>query len=228
MNFALITARGGSKGLPRKNVLSLGGKPLIAWTIEAALNAQSIDRVFVSTEDLEIAAISSDFGAEVIPRPLELAQDCSSSEEVISHALMYWKSNNLSVKSFALLQPTSPFRNGKHIDDAYDIFNAKKANLVLSVVEPNFCLAKAYKLNDDGTLSGMFFPEAPYLRRQDLPASYMPNGAIYLIKSLSYEENNSIPKTHVYPYIMSEKNSLDIDNKKDLLVANNLLIRKEK
>lgn len=228
MKFALITARGGSKGLPRKNVLPLGGKPLIAWTIEAALYSSSVDRVFVTTEDDEIATISAEFGAEIIPRPAELARDESSSEDVITHALSYWQDSGLSPDSIALLQPTSPFRTAIHVDEAYEVFEGNKADIVLSVVEPNFCLAKAYKINNDGTISGMFSPEAPYSRRQDLPAGYMPNGAIYLIKSQSYQEGNCIPKTNVYPYIMSEENSLDIDRKEDLLAAESLIVRKEK
>ena len=95
------------------------------------------------------------------------------------------------------------------------------------MVEPNYCLAKAYKINGDGTISGMFSSEAPYSRRQDLPAGYMPNGAIYLINSHSYLEGNCIPKTNVYPYIMSAENSLDIDRKEDLLAAESLIVRRE-
>jgi len=226
MNIALISARGGSKGLPRKNVLQLGGKPLVAWTIEAALDAKNIDLVLVSTEDEEIASTSTKFGAQIIQRPVALAQDDSTSEDVVTHALSHFQHSGLSPDSIALLQPTSPFRTATHIDEAYAVFERKDANLVLSVFEPSFCLAKAYQLNQDGTISGMFSPNSPYSRRQDLPAGYIPNGAIYLINCRSYLQGTCIPKNRVYPYLMSQDDSLDIDSKEDLLAAESIIGRK--
>ena len=217
MKIALITARGGSKGLPRKNILHLNGVPLIGWSIKAALEAIEIDRVFVSTEDDEIASISRKYGAEVIPRPLELASDTASSEGVIIHAIEYLKKKGLEFDCCVLLQPTSPLRTAFHINNAITIYNEKNANIVLSVFEPTHTPVKAYKELDDGSITGLFGPEAPYTRRQDLPKAYQPNGAIYVFSVDKFQEQNKFPKNRVFPFLMTEQESADIDTLEDLL-----------
>ncbi|MDC2891341.1 acylneuraminate cytidylyltransferase family protein [Psychrosphaera algicola] len=194
MNVALIPARGGSKGLPRKNIISLCGKPLIGWTIEAAKKSNKIDLVYVSTEDMEIAKIAKEHGAKVILRPSEYANDDSTSEVVISHAIDVLELEGLQISTIALLQPTSPLRNELDIDDAFDVYQKYDAQCVLSVMEPEFCAAKAYKLNEDGTITGLLFPDAPYRRRQDLPAALLPNGAIYIIKCSVFKSDSRMPK----------------------------------
>ncbi len=216
MNIALITARGGSKGLPRKNILPLQGKPLIAWTIEAAMASKSNDMVYVSTEDSEIANISREYGAKVIPRPLYLSEDATSSEPVIAHAIEYLKMNKIDVTNVCLLQPTSPLRNSNHIDSAFNLFELMNANCVLSVFEPKHSASKAYKIKEDGSITGLLFEHAPYCRRQDLPATYQPNGAIYLFSAIEFMFHERIPREKVYPFIMTENESVDIDTIDDL------------
>jgi CMP-N,N'-diacetyllegionaminic acid synthase len=225
MNIALITARGGSKGLPRKNILPLGGKPLIAWTIEAALKSDAIDRVFVSTEDAEIADISHRFGAEVIPRPTSLARDTSSSEVVIEHAINYLFTQEPSFRfdTVTLLQPTSPLRTSLHIDSAFELYEKNNANLVLGVFEPTHTPLKAYLELDDGSIAGLFSPSAPYTRRQDLPRAFQPNGSLYLFGVKNFLKGNQIPREKVFPFVMSEQESADIDTKDDLLTVERIL-----
>jgi CMP-N-acetylneuraminic acid synthetase len=223
MNVALITARGGSKGLPGKNIALLNGKPLIVWTILAAQKAESVDAVYVSTEDAAIAEVSKQAGAQVIPRPAELAQDDTSSEPVIEHAINYLKKQSLKVNSVTLLQPTSPLRAAQHIDEAYRIYADSDANCVLSVIEPAHSAAKAYKLNSDGSLSGLLSLDAPYMRRQDLPRTVHPNGAIYIFSTAAFEAGGGIPRQNVYPYIMSEEASVDIDRASDLQLAEQIM-----
>jgi len=219
MNIALITARGGSKGLPRKNILPIVGVPLIGWTIKAAIEAESIDAVYVTTEDDEISKISIELGAQVIKRPLELSQDDTGSEPVICHAINFLKKHNVLPTTITLLQPTSPMRTSKHIDEAYSQYKKKSANCVLSVFEPEHTPAKAYKLNDDGTIEGLLFEGAPYTRRQDLPTTFQPNGAIYIFSSAAFMSKKLIPRTKVYPYVMNKESSIDIDTMDDLIKA---------
>jgi CMP-N-acetylneuraminic acid synthetase len=216
MKIALITARGGSKGLPRKNILPLNGIPLIGWTIKAALDVTQIDRVFVSTEDSEIAKVSQELGAEVIPRPLELASDTASSEVVIEHAIEYLTKESISFDTFILLQPTSPLRTADHINSAITIYDDKNANVVLSVFEPSHTPIKAYIETGKGEITGLFSPEAPYSRRQDLPKAFQPNGAIYVFNVNKFLEEKKFPKERVFPFVMTEQESADIDTQEDL------------
>lgn len=223
MIIALITARGGSKGLPRKNVLNLNGTPLIGWTIGAALGCKLIDKVYVSTEDQEIADISKLFGAEVIDRPAELASDSSSSEGVIEHTISELEAQGARLNTIVLLQPTSPLRTTQHIDDALNIYTSKSADCVISVFEPSHTPIKAYIEQEDGAITGLYSLSAPYTRRQDLPKSYQPNGAIYAFSVEKFKLNNKIPRINVFPYIMSELESADIDTKEDLAHVEQLL-----
>lgn len=211
MNIALITARGGSKGLIRKNVLELAGKPLIAWTVEAALESSVVDDCYVTTEDEEIASIAKRYGAKIIQRPMSLAQDNSASEEVLAHAIDGLKRLNVNFNSLVLLQPTSPLRNSGHINAAYSIYIQEKADCVISVFEPRHSPVKAYKLNGDGMLTGLVSSAAPYTPRQQLPEAYQPNGAIYIINVEAFCGSNLIPRDNVYPFVMTESDSIDID-----------------
>lgn len=218
-HIALITARGGSKGLPRKNVLPISGKPLIAWTIEAALSCSFIERVFVSTDDDEISDISRDYGAEIIPRPIALAQDDSSSIDVVSHAVRWLEHKNIFSLFMTLLQPTSPLRTGFHIEEAITILDRKDADFVVSVFEPSQTPVKSYIENSDGSIVGLYSKDAPYSRRQDLPRAFQPNGAIYTFSIEKFKLNNNFPRSNAFPYIMSECDSTDIDQLNDFLLV---------
>ncbi|WP_278182886.1 cytidylyltransferase domain-containing protein [Vibrio misgurnus] len=221
---ALITARGGSKGLPRKNVLTLYDKPLISWTIDAALNCSQIERVFVTTDDKEIADISKKWGAEVIQRPAVLASDTASSIDVISHAISWLESHNIPCQRMVLLQPTSPLRTSQHLQEAFNVFYEHNANLVISVFEPSHTPIKSYIECENGNIKGLYSDEAPYARRQDLPKAFQPNGAIYAFLVNEFKINNHFPRSKVFPYVMSKENSIDIDTLEDL----NLVERKLK
>jgi CMP-N,N'-diacetyllegionaminic acid synthase len=227
MNIAIITARGGSKGLPRKNVLSVAGVPLIGLTIQAALESETIHRVFVTTEDEEIKTVSLQFGAEIIDRPLELAADSTGSDAVLEHAIEQLITKDLKFDTVILLQPTSPLRTYKHINEAIQIFNQKKADCVISVFEPSHTPVKAYIEKNDGKIVGLYEPGAPYARRQDLPRSYQPNGAIYVFAVNKFIQQKKIPRDNVFPYVMSELQSVDIDTYEDLVHVEQLLMSKK-
>lgn len=217
MIAALITARGGSKGLPRKNVLLLNSKPVIAWTCEAALASDYIQEVYVSTEDSEIKLLSSFGGVKHVERPIELASDTASSIDVITHALENLSRQNLHIDTLVLLQPTSPLRTSDDINKAIELYEKLDANMVISVFEPSNPPIKAYYEAEDGQLRGIYKDDAPYMRRQDLPKSYQPNGAIYVINVKSFKANNTLPKNKVFPYVMSEALSADIDTIDDFI-----------
>lgn len=221
--LAIIPARGGSKGLPRKNILPLLGKPLIAWTIEAALASNVIDHVFVSTDDDEISAISKTFGAQVLRRPAELATDTASSDALITHAIREVDIIGLCFTHVCLLQPTSPLRTYEHIHAAVTILENENSGCVISVFKPKYSIAKAYQLLSDGTLVGLFSLDAPYTARQKLPEAFFPNGAIYLFSRNDFLIKNQIPRDSITPYVMQEADSIDIDDQKDLEIAQKIL-----
>lgn len=219
---ALIPARGGSKGIPNKNITPLLGKPLIAWTIEAALKCHRVDEVYVSTDSPVIAAVATCYGAKVIVRPGHLAQDHSLTDPVIAHAIDEINAGDEAI--WVLLQPTSPLRQDRHIDEALDLLLADEgAQGVLSVYEESPALLKAYSKDEQGYLYGVFGSDAPYSRRQDLPVPYMPNGAIYAFWQHAFKKANGIPRKQMLPYIMPHSISMDIDDHNDLLAVEHYL-----
>ena len=178
--LAVVTARGGSKGIPRKNIVDLGGRPLIQHTISAARKANLLDRVIVSTDDEEIATVSLKCGAEVpFIRPVELAGDTSAHIPVIQHAVRFLEDKeNYFVDYVMLLQPTSPFRTSSDIDGAIEVAISTNADSVMGVTEVE---QHPFKLNliDDGILKSAFDVPKGYIRRQDFPRYYWENGAIF-------------------------------------------------
>ncbi len=213
--LAIIPARGGSKGLLRKNIIDLAGKPLIAWTIEASLNSKYITKTVVSSDDDEILNISKQYKSDIIKRPSELSLDTTASEPVVKHAIENLKKNE-NFDYLVLLQPTSPLRDVKNIDDAFDILFKSDANALISVVETNNKILKAFKQNKDGYIDGISNNKYPFMRRQDLPKIYLSNGAIYIIKIDEFLNNNSFFTNKTISYVMDNIKSLDIDTKEDL------------
>ena len=223
---ALITARGGSKAIPHKNIAMLAGKPLIAWSIEAALKSRCLKRVMVSTDDKEIARVAKAYGAEVpFMRPSELAMDDSSHISVVEHAIRWLKNNeSFSPQYLMLLQPTSPMRESKDIDASAELAEKMSAEAVISVCEATRHPYKTYCLNEDDTLSPFIKnTKIPYLRRQGLPKVYWENGAIYLNRCDSLFKTKTFFPPGAYPYIMPEERSLDVDTQWDLRIADLLL-----
>lgn len=223
--LAIIPARGGSKRLPRKNVLDLCDKHLIAYTIEAALKSKYIDKVIVSSDDEEILNISKKIGAETIKRPDELASDTSSTFDAIKHTI-----DNLEKYDYiVLLQPTSPLRNSKHIDEAIELLEEKKASSVVSVCEMEHSPLWSNTLPKDGNMSNFLKDEILNKRSQDLEKFYRLNGAIYICKTEKLIENKSFfLKDNIFAYIMNRENSVDIDEEIDFEIAKILIKVKNK
>jgi len=210
--LALITARGGSKGLPRKNVLLAGGRPLVAWTVQAALKAESVDRVVLSSDDDEIMAAASAAGCEVpFRRPPELANDQASSMDVVIHAL----SELPGYDYVMLLQPTSPLRTSSDIEAAFKCLRDHDAPACVSVTEAEQSPYWMYTLSGDDRLYSIFEPQPNFSRRQDLPPVYVLNGAIYIAKIDWFLKTRSFLCPETVAYKMPKDRSLDIDDATD-------------
>lgn len=211
--LAVIPARGGSKGVPLKNIRNLAGKPLIAWTIDAALSSQCFDRIVVSTEDYKIAEVARTFGAEVpFMRPVELSQDNSPSIDAILHAI-HWLANHEDYRPeyVMLLQPTSPFRLQEDIQKTIQVAHDKQAESVVSVTQAHQHPDWMKTISPEGYLVSFSTPKRSSTRRQDLPPAYALNGAIYLIKREALLEQKSFVGDRTLAYIMPQERSLDID-----------------
>ncbi|MFX4281038.1 cytidylyltransferase domain-containing protein [Aliarcobacter butzleri] len=222
--LAIIPARGGSKRLPRKNVLDLCGKPLITHTIEAGLKSNYIDKVIVSSDDEEILKISKKLGAETVKRPDELASDIATTFDAIKHTI----DNNIEKYDYiVLLQPTSPLRNDKHIDEAIELLEEKKANAIISVSEMEHSPLWSNTLRDNGNMKGFLRDEILNKRSQDLEKYYRLNGAIYICRTDKLlEEKTFFLKDEIYAYKMSRKFSIDIDEEIDFKFVEFLMKKK--
>jgi len=218
--IALIPARGGSKGILRKNLALLAGKPLIAYTIEAARSATLIDEIWVSSEDEEIIKVSESFGVKTLLRPKDLADDSASADGVVFHFINSLP-NSAQHHEYILvyLQPTSPLRDGTHIDQALQAMVKSEAAGVVSVVEADKPPQKAFVLDENGYLKSLFNERLSNERRQDLPRCYYPNGAIYAFRISAFLARNGFPSNGSIPFIMSSTDSIDIDNLADLTRA---------
>ena len=218
--LAIIPARGGSKRLPRKNILDLAGKPLIEWSIEAGLKSKYIDKVVLTSEDAEILSIAKDIGVDVIDRPVQLSTDSSTSFDVVKHAVETIEKYDYII----LLQPTSPLRNEKHIDEAVELLIEKNADSVVSVCEVDHSPLWSNTLPDDGSMKDFLRPEVAGKRSQDFEKYYRLNGAIYICKTKPMMNYKTLfLKDNSYAYIMETSRSVDIDTYNDYLLANLIL-----
>lgn len=224
--LALIPARGGSKGVPKKNIRLLLHKPLIAYTIETALEVDFLDKIIVSTEDLEIAKISREYGAEVpFLRPYELATDEAKSIDVILHAMDWMEKEHGTFNLILLLQPTSPFRNSEDIKTALDIFFEKNARAVVSVCEAEHSPLWMNTLNDDLNMKDFIRKDILNKNRQELGKYYRINGAIYIAEWDYLRQNKTFFGDKTYAYIMPKERSIDIDTEMDFKFAEFLINR---
>jgi CMP-N,N'-diacetyllegionaminic acid synthase len=226
--LALITARGGSKGVLRKNILRVGGRPLIGWTIMAARRAArllgdksgdwAIDRIMVSTDSQEIRDISIEQGAEApFLRPAHVAQDDSSHIATVRHSLEWLDQNKKYRPEWVLLlQPTSPLRTAEDICEAVDLARTKRAPAVISVCETHAHPYLCRTMNADGGLREFMPCSVAYPRRQDLPAAYALNGSIYLTKRTALLEENKFEPLGTIGYVMPAERSLQIDSAWDM------------
>jgi len=221
--LALIPARGGSKGVPRKNIKSLGGKALIKYTIESALSCSLLDTVVVSTEDQEIADVSKAAGVEVpFMRPIELARDSSPTIELVVHALNYFSSKNRHFEAVCLLQPTVPFRAQIDLENAILFFKEKDVDSLITVREVPHMYNPHWVFEEDadtGLLSTVISDELRIKRRQDLPKAYHRDGSVYLAKSEVILKHNSLYGSSVMHHQMLHSPNINIDTMEDWVKA---------
>ena len=214
--LAIIPARGGSKRLLRKNILKLAGKPLIAWSIEAAQGSKYINKCIVSTDDKEIAEVAKKNGCEVpFIRPPELATDDASSNDVIEHAI-----NNLEEQYdiVMILQPTSPLRKAEDIDHALEFMRENNVPTVVSVCKANKPLNWHFIVKVDGTLKPILQNKI-ISNRQECESTYIPNGALYIAKTDYFTSKKTFYTDSTLAYIMPHERSVDIDNRMDFFTA---------
>lgn len=219
--LAIIPARGGSKRLPRKNVLDLAGKPLIAWTIGAALKSRYIDEVLVTSDDNEILEVSQKLGANIIERPSELASDTATTFDAIQHAI---ENTKKTYNYVILLQATSPLRHSEHINEAIELLEKENANAIISVCEMEHSPLWSNTLPEDGKMTNFLREDIQNKRSQDLEVYYQLNGAIYICRTNNLlKESTFFIKDRIYAYKMNREDSIDIDIKIDFQIASLLL-----
>lgn len=223
--LAIIPARGGSKRLPRKNVLDLKGKPLIAYSIESGLNSKYIDNVVVTSDDDEILTVSKKYGADTIQRPKELANDTATTFDTIKHTI----ENSEKYDYIVLLQATSPLRDEKHIDEAIELLESKNADAVVSVCEVDHSPLWLNTLDHTLSMKSFLRDEVLNTRSQDLEKYYRLNGAIYICKTEKLlEEESFLLKDNIFAYRMDRENSIDIDEEIDFEMAEFMMKKKGK
>jgi N-acylneuraminate cytidylyltransferase len=222
--LALITARGGSKRLPGKNIRSLGGKPLIVWSINIAKDIAEVVDILVSTDDTEIAEIAKNAGA-LVPwlRPSELATDTASSVDVGLHALEWYERENGKVDGLMLLQPTSPFRSRESVLQGIELFRRHKHRPVIGI-----SVAKSHPMwcfeIENGIMHPFIIGEGLNMRSQDLPSAYIVNGAFYLISPEELRKQRLFYTENVVPLIITApEESLDIDTEWDWKLAETII-----
>ena len=219
--LAVIPARGGSKGLPGKNILPLAGKPLIAWSIEAAHESKYIDKCIVSTDDKEIAGVAKKHGCEVpFMRSAELSTDDANSNNVFLHALDMLENQYDIVM---VLQPTSPLRKTEDIDTALELMLNQNKPALVSVCEASKPLQWHRTINKDGTLEPVFSRDASLTNRQDQSLTYVPNGALFIAEAKFFKKEKTFYTESTLAYVMPPDKSVDIDNQIDFLVTEALV-----
>ena len=223
-NIAIITARSGSKGLKDKNIRVLLGKPLLAYSITAAIESDCFDTVMVSTDSEEYAGIAKKYGAEVpFLRSEETSSDYASSWDVVEEVLVGYHKLGKDYETFMLLQPTSPLRSSDDIINAYKLFSEKEANSIVSVCKADHSPLQYGVLPDDFSMVDFINSQVKGKRRQDIRDYYRINGAIYLSKVKFFKETRDIYRKKCYAYIMDRKHSIDIDDEFDFELAEALL-----
>jgi CMP-N,N'-diacetyllegionaminic acid synthase len=212
--IALIPARGGSKGVARKNMRVVGGKPLIGHTIDAAMTSKRISAVYLSSEDQEILDYGQSRGLITVKRPLEYASDTSTASDVVGHFIETLPAD-LRAKDpiIVYLQPTSPLRSGQHIDLAIDSMLSKGASVLTAICKMKQSPYKSLTIDEKGYLSPLFSETLLNANRQSLKDAYYPNGSIYIFYLSQFK--GRFPTNNSVPYLMTERESLDVDTEED-------------
>jgi len=224
--LAIIPARGGSKGVPRKNIKPLAGKPLLAWTVETALSVPCLDRVVLSTDDPEIQEIGKTYGAEApFLRPADIAGDDTSDMPVYEHTLGWLEDNdNFCPDVIVWLRPTAPLRTARDIETAIDLLIKKKPDWVRSVCEVDHHPYWMYHLNDgrlESFVDGIDIKD--YLRRQSLPPAYRLNGAVDVAFRSTIIEKKLLYSGVIEAYVMPADRSIDVDTHLDFTILETLM-----
>ena len=222
--LAIIPARSGSKRIKKKNVKILSGKPLISYTIEAAIKSKYLDKIIVSSDSEEVLNIAKQFNTETIKRLKILSRDKSKTIDVVFNVIDVLKKKGYCPDIVVLLQPTSPLRTTYDIDKSIEIFINQKCKSVISVSELKDSLHWSF-IEKNKFINPVFGWKYLKHRSQDLPKVYIPNGAIYIFTEKQIKESNSFYSRKILPYIMPEERSIDIDSKIDFMVVE-LLIKK--
>lgn len=230
--LGIIPARGGSKGVPRKNIRPLAGKPLIAHTIDVARDSGVFDRVVVSTDDREIADVARQFGGDVpFMRPARLAEDTTPTLPVLIHAVEWLRENDdYEPDLVAILQPTTPLRKLEHLREALDIFQKFKPDSVVSMREVPGHYSPYWQFRLDTDSRATIFTDESFehivKRRQDLPKTYTRNGALYMFKTqLLFEEQPTFYGRDVRGFVMDNDSSVNIDSESDFEQAESIARR---
>ena len=219
--LAVIAARGGSKGLPGKNLADAGGKPLIAWSIESAKQSQYIDRLILSSDDADIIDVAKSWGCDApFVRPKELAGDTAKIEDALTHALDTLEDQ---YDYLVLLQATSPLRAAEDIDSSLEICRDSGAPACVSVTLPAKSPYWMYRVADDGGMEPLLDDDARQSRRQDLPAIYGLNGAVYVAQVPWFREFRGFVGPETRAYVMPPERSVDVDERHDLLLLRAIL-----
>lgn len=227
--IGIIPARYGSKRLLKKNILPIANKPLIAWTIESAIKSKYLDCTYVSTESEIIKNIALEYGANVpFLRPANLAKDSTPSINVVLHFIDQLSKRGLYFDYLLLLQPTSPLRTEKHIDESIEMLIEKKADGIISFTQTNHPIEFTNVLPEDLSLDNFLDPVVIDKRTQDFPIRYRINGAIYISRiSRILKEKSFVYKNKSYAYIMERSSSVDIDDELDFSYAQFLINNKK-
>ncbi|MDT0688595.1 acylneuraminate cytidylyltransferase family protein [Salegentibacter sp. F188] len=220
--LGIIPARGGSKGVPGKNIRKFEGKPLISYAIETGKKSKFLSELVVNTEDEEISRISEEYNCRVITRPVEFASDTSNVVETVLDTLQKFEAENFFFDAVLLLQPTAPLRTAKDIDNAIKMLESEGTDAVISMVSVgDHHPARMYRMKDNKAVSEM--PEFENTRRQDLPEKYIRNGCIYLVRTeILKKEKTFMPKSKAV-YVMDAEWAVNIDTEMDVLILNALI-----
>ena len=222
--LAIIPARSGSKGLLDKNIRSISGKPLLAYSIEAARDSGLFERIYVSTDSKRYKEIAEAWGAEVpFLRPESLAGDTASSWDVVKQALEAFAEMGEEYEEIALLQPTSPLRSAEDIKKAHALMEEKEAKAVIGVCPMDHSPLWSNTLPEDGSMAGFIRPEVMQSARQTLPEYYRINGAMYFIKKECLNRIETLYEDRCFAYVMPIERSVDIDTLTDFYLAEALL-----
>ena len=230
-NIAVIPARSGSKGLPDKNIREINGKPLLAYTIEAALDSGCFDIVHVSTDSEKYAGIAREYGADVpFLRSAELASDTANTWDAVREALSRYADIGKTFETVMLMQPTTPLRTGEDVRAAYRLMQEKKARSVIAVCEVDHSPLWCDTIPEDGNMKGFGRKDLAWVTRQELKPFYRVNGAIYLltVTENTIADDDDIYENNCYALFMDRKKSIDIDCEDDLELVEFMLTRRNR